>query len=335
MALLEIRDLKTHYRTQEGNVHAVDGINLDLHEGETVGLVGESGSGKSTLARSINQILSDNAEIVQGKVMYDGVDLVSLSKKERRKYLWSDIAMIPQSAMNAMDPVYTIKEQIMQVIRAHTDATNTEAEMRCEELFEIVDLDKNRLDDYPHQFSGGMKQRAIIALALALEADILIADEPTTALDVIIQRQILQRLMNLQEDVGFAMVFVTHDIAVAANVCDRIAVLYGGRIVERGSVRTIINSPKHPYTIGLKNAFPSIEGEQDLISIPGNPPDLVDPDEKCRFVDRCPFAIDECQTNTPQTEYLAEGRSVECFRSEEAKDLQERGKSAETWSQMK
>ena len=335
MTLLEINDLKTYYNTDEGQVHAVDGVSLELEENETLGFVGESGSGKTTLARSINQVLSDNAEIVDGEVIFEGVDLTELSEKELREYRWEEISLIPQNAMNALDPVYTIQEQIVQVIRTHRDGVSkSAARERAAEMFELVGLDENRLTDYPHQFSGGMKQRALIALALALEPKLVLADEPTTALDVIIQKRILERISQLQDEMDLSMILVTHDISVVSETCDRIAVFYGGHLVEYADARSIIKDPRHPYTMGLQNAFPSIEvGDQNLISIPGEPPDLTEPEDQCLFAERCPFAEEECFERAPERREIEEDHYVECHYAEEKEYLQREASKAETWSE--
>ena len=333
MTILEIENLKTYYNTKKGYVHACDDVTLELAENETLGLVGESGSGKTTIARSINRVLPDNAETVGGSIWFDGKDLTELTERQLRKVRWEGIAYIPQSAMNAFDPVYTVGEQIVEVIRSHEpDVSKKEAKERARELFEIVNLEKSRIDDYPHQLSGGMRQRSAIAMALALDPPILLADEPTTALDVIIQDQILNRIKKIQEEIDSAMVMITHDISVVSETCDSIAVVYGGRVMEYADTETIILDPHHPYTMGLRNAFPTIEeGDQQLISIPGTPPDLVDPDEGCRFAPRCPFAVEECVEKTPEREEISEGHYVECHRADEADELQKEAERAETW----
>jgi peptide/nickel transport system ATP-binding protein len=333
MTILEIENLKTYYKTKKGYVHACDDVSLELAESETLGLVGESGSGKTTIARSINRVLPDNAEIVDGSIWFDGKDLTTLTEKQLRKVRWEGIAYIPQSAMNAFDPVYTVGEQIVEVIRSHEpDVSKKAARERAKELFEIVNLEKSRIDDYPHQLSGGMRQRSAIAMALALDPPILLADEPTTALDVIIQDQILNRIKKIQEEIDSAMVMITHDISVVSETCDSIAVVYGGRIMEYADTETIITDPHHPYTMGLRNAFPTIEeGDQQLISIPGTPPDLVNPDAGCRFAPRCPFAVDECIEKTPERQEISDGHFVECHRADEAKQLQKEAELAETW----
>lgn len=334
MELLEINNLKTYYGTNEGDVHAADDVSLTLRSDETLGLVGESGSGKTTIARSINGVLPDNAHVAGGSVKYDGVDLTDLSEKELREYRWKHIAHIPQSAMNAFDPVYTVGSQIIQVIRAHeSDTSKQEARERAKELFEFVDLDPDRIDEYPHQLSGGMRQRAAIALALALDPPIILADEPTTALDVIVQDQILTRIRELQDELDAAMMMITHDISVVSETCDRIAVVYGGRVVEYASTERVIDDPRHPYTMGLRNAFPTIETEsQELVSIPGSPPELVEPSEGCRFADRCPFAVEECHEKTPERQEVEPDHYVECHRADEYEQLQEEAAKSSTWT---
>ncbi|MFB6300707.1 MAG: ABC transporter ATP-binding protein [Halobacteriales archaeon] len=331
-AVLEIEDLVTYYHTEQGDVHAVEGVTLTLKENETLGLVGESGSGKSTLAYSINRVLPDNGEVIDGEVRIDDVDLTELSEKELREYRWTEISMIPQSAMNALDPVYTIQDQIVEVLQAHRPISEKEAQERARELFDLVDLDEDRLTDYPHQFSGGMKQRAMIALAMALDPKIILADEPTTALDVIIQERILRRIQELQEDIESSMILITHDISVVSETCDRIAVMYGGNLVESSDTRTIINDAHHPYTLGLKNAFPTIDtDEQELISIPGEAPDLTEPEDKCMFAPRCPFAIERCRKESPERREIEDGHFVECHRADEVEMLQAEAAKPETW----
>jgi len=334
MTLLEISDLKTYYQAEEGDIHALDGVNLTLNENETIGIVGESGSGKSTLAKSIIQTLPDNARTPEGSVYFEGVDLTKLSEKELRKYRWEEISIIPQSAMNALDPVYTVGAQIREVIRSHRPKTSkSEANERARELFQLVGLEPDRIKDYPHQFSGGMKQRAMIALALALDPKVVIADEPTTALDVITQKNVLDNIDKLRERTGISMLLITHDISVVSERSDKIAVVYGGRIVEFADAETIIQNPKHPYTLGLRNAFPTLsEGEQQLTSIPGTPPDLLSPEPECRFVERCPFATSMCRSQLPELREVEDGHYVECIRVGEA-EIQTAA-DPETWRQL-
>ncbi|TYL38519.1 ABC transporter ATP-binding protein [Natronococcus pandeyae] len=333
MTLLDITELKTYYRADDGWVRATDDVSLSIDRGETVGLVGESGSGKTTLAKSIIRLLPDNAEVVDGSIDFDGTEVTELSNRELRKQIrWSEISMIPQNAMNGFDPVYTVGEQIVEVITYHEDTSKAEARERARTLFDDLGVDPDRVDDYPHQFSGGMAQRAMIALALALSPSLVLADEPTTALDVVIQDRILETIKELQEELNSAMIMITHDMSVVSETCDRIAVVYGGRIVEIADAETIIMNPRHPYTLGLRNAFPDIsDDDQELISIPGTPPDLVDPDDGCRFAPRCPFAEEECWEVTPEPESYGDGHAVECHRADEIEHLQEEAGKKETW----
>lgn len=338
MTLVRIDGLKTYYRTEEGNVAAVDGVSLSVSPNETLGLVGESGSGKTTVAKSIIRLLPDNGEIVEGTIEYRGKDITEMSMQEvRRDLRWKEISMIPQNAMNGFDPVHTVCDQIVEVIRAHeSDTSKTEARARAEELFEKLGLDRDRIDDYPHQFSGGMAQRAMIALALAVNPAVVLADEPTTALDVVIQDRILQTISELQEEFNTAMILITHDMSVVSETCDRIAVMYGGRVVECADADTIIRNPRHPYTLGLRNAFPDITADsQELISIPGTPPELTDPDEGCRFAPRCPFAEDQCWEETPEPEEFENGHVVECHRADETELLREEASKRETWQELR
>ncbi|NGM70368.1 ABC transporter ATP-binding protein [Natronolimnobius sp. AArcel1] len=331
--MLEINDLKTYYETDDGKfVHAVDGVSINVEEQETLGLVGESGCGKTTLAKSIIRLLPRNGEVVDGEVSLHGKEITEMSDKELRQEIrWTEISMIPQTAMNGFDPVKTVGKQIVDVIRRHEDTPKAEARERAKELFENLGLEGSRIDDYPHQFSGGMAQRAMIAMALALSPSIILADEPTTALDVMIQDRILRQIDELQEEFETAMIMITHDMSVVSENCDKIAVMYGGRVAEYADARTVIKQPRHPYTMGMRNAFPDIsQDSQDLISIPGTPPEVTDPDEGCRFAPRCPFAEDDCWDVTPEPEEY-DGQVVRCHRSDEAEELRELAKKKETW----
>jgi peptide/nickel transport system ATP-binding protein len=311
MAMLEVEDLKVYYETEQGAVKAVDGVSFEIAEGENLGIVGESGCGKSTLAKAIIGILPQNGYIAGGEIRFRGEDLTEMPEKRRRKLRWDEIAMIAQSAMNALDPVYTIREQIVEAIDAHHPGMGrTEAQERIDEMFDLVGLDRDRQTDYPHQFSGGMRQRAMIAMALVLEPSLILADEPTTALDVIMQDQILKRINSIQEETNSSMMVITHDVAVVAETCDRVVVMYAGEIAEEGPSEAIFDRPYHPYTIGLKSAFPNIqESEQDLVSIGGNPPDLHDPPSGCRFHTRCPLATQQCIDYDPPEVEVGELRS--------------------------
>lgn len=333
--ILRVNNLKTYYHTEDGNVHAVDDVSFHLEQGETLGLVGESGCGKTTLIQSLTRLLPDNGHVREGDIHYKGRNLVDLSDKEFREQIrWKEISIIPQSSMNAFDPVYSVGKQIVQTIRYHNSSiSKEEAWEQAKDLFEKLGLEVDRVYDYPHQFSGGMSQRAMIALAICLEPSLLLADEPTTALDVVIQDSILEMIKELQIDVNAAMILVTHDMSVVSETCDRIAVMYGGRIVELGDTESIINNPRHPYTLGLRNAFPDITADdQELISIPGTPPDILDPDEGCRFEPRCPFAVEECATTTPERTKLSGNHFAECHRVDEKEHLQTESAQKETWN---
>lgn len=335
--MFEITDLRTYYRTREGDIHAVDGVSLELDHKETLGLVGESGCGKTTLAKSIIRLLPRNGEIVDGRIELNDVDITALSDEQlRRQIRWTEISMIPQNAMNGFDPVKTVGKQIVNVIRRHEkDTTKKEAWDRARELFDTLGIDPNRVKSYPHQFSGGMAQRAMIAMALSLNPSMILADEPTTALDVMIQDRILRLVKELQDEFDTAIILITHDMSVVSENCDRIAVMYGGRVVEYADTETILKAPRHPYTLGMSNAFPDIsKDDQDLISIPGNPPDLIDPEEGCRFAPRCPFAEDICWEETPQPEDFG-GQIVECHRADEAEFLRSEAKHPETWEAVR
>ena len=304
MTVLDVKDLEVYYNSEDGTVQAVDGVSFSIEQGENFGIVGESGCGKSTLANAIIGTLPNNGYINGGEIHFKNKDLQQISERERRDIRWEEISLIPQSAMNALDPVYTIREQIIEAIQTHRSSIPIqEANAIVEDMFDLVGLDYERAEEYPHQFSGGMKQRAMIAMALSLDPTLVLADEPTTALDVIMQDQILKSIAQIQDQVKSSMVIITHDVAVIAETCDRVAVMYAGEIVEQGPVEKIFEQPYHPYTIGLNNAFPNIrKSDQNLVSIPGSPPNLVDPSGGCRFADRCPLSSNKCVNETPPKE---------------------------------
>jgi len=330
MTLLEVNDLHVTY-SGDPDVEAVRGVSFTLEKGETLGIVGESGCGKTTLAQAIMGALPDNGEITSGEIIFDGQDITHLSNRERRKIRWEKMSMISQSAMNSLDPVYRVKDQIKEAIQEHRDMSDKECYERSRELMELVGLDPDRIEDYPHQLSGGMRQRVIIAMSLALDPDLIIADEPTTALDVIIQEQILYRIKELQRELGNSMVMVTHDISVVAETCDSMVVMYGGELMESGNVDEIFNNAHHPYTLGLQNAFPSVEGEKrDLTSIPGSPPDLSNPPSGCPFATRCPFSAPECEEPLSTVE-LVEGHQVRCHEPIPFEQIRNRSGKDETW----
>jgi len=331
-ALLSIRDLTVRYNTKQGAVHAVDGASFEVPRGEVVGLVGESGCGKTTVARAVMGVVPKTADILGGPLLFEGRDLIRLPERERRSLRWREMAFIPQTAMSALDPVYRVGRQIEEVLVERGGRSRSAARARAEELFGLVGIDTRRLNDYPHQFSGGMKQRASIAIALALEPKLVLADEPVTALDVIVQRQVLDLLKDLQTRLGLSVVLVTHDISVVAYACDRVVVMYAGRVVESGGVRDVLECPRHPYTMGLTNAFPDLErAGGELVPIEGSPPNLLDPPKGCRFAPRCPFALARCFAEEPPLTHEADGHASACWRSGEAAALRGPAAEAATW----
>ncbi|MBO6539531.1 MAG: ABC transporter ATP-binding protein [Rhizobiaceae bacterium] len=331
--LLSVRDLKVSYKVGRGTLDAVDGASFDVPRGSIVGLVGESGCGKTTVARALTRVIADNATISGGQLLFEGRDLAAISEREMNAMRWRDIAFIPQSAMNSLDPVYTVEYQLNEVLRKRGGLGRAQARKRCEELFEMVGIETNRLGDFPHQFSGGMRQRVAIALALALNPKLVIADEPVTALDVIVQRQILDQLRELQQQLGISVILVTHDISVVAYICDRTVVMYAGRVAEQGTMEATLTQPSHPYTMGLRNAFPDLQGAASgmLTPINGAPPNLALPPPGCRFAPRCPFAIDKCTTVSPETLEVAAGHGAACHRADEASKLRKLATRTETW----
>jgi len=284
-----------------GWVRAAEGVNIRVEKGEALGLAGESGCGKTTVAMSILKILPQGGTIRGGKIIFDGTDLVPLSENEMRKIRWKGIAIVFQGAMNAMNPVLKVGDQIVEAIRTHEpDVSSKESWERARKLFELVGIDPERVDNYPHEFSGGMRQRALIAMALAANPKFLIGDEPGTALDVIVQAQTLKLMRDLRERLGLSMLVISHDLSILAETCEKIAIMYAGRIVEYGDAESVFKEPLHPYTQGLIKAFPSIKGERiRLTSIPGQPPDLLRPPPACRFNPRCPYVMDICKKVDP------------------------------------
>ena len=329
--LLEVRDLVIDYRSPRGRVRAVDGISFDVPAGAVVGVVGESGCGKTTAVRAITRVMPASAVFSGGSISLDGTDIVRLSEREMQKLRWRDISYVPQSAMNALDPVWRVGRQIEEVLVDRGGMDKRAARTRAAELFGMVGLEAKRLTDYPHQFSGGMRQRASIAIALALSPKLVIADEPVTALDVVIQRQVLDTFAELQKRLNLSVILVTHDISVVAYVCDYVVVMYAGKVVEAGPVAEVLARPCHPYTMGLYNAFPELAGDdRDLSPIEGSPPDLLNAPAGCRFRDRCPFAESRC-AETPPEQTMGAGHRALCHRAAEADALRERARRTETW----
>ena len=331
MALLEIEQLKVAYRAGGGEALVVDGVSLSLEKGEYLGLVGESGCGKSTIAKAILGILPQGGRVAGGSVRFEGRDLIGLSPAALRRIRWRDIALVPQNAMNGFDPVYTIAYQLDEAMVVHRRLTRAARRQRVAELFALVGLPSERAQDFPHQFSGGMRQRAMIAMAMVLDPKLIIADEPTTGLDVIVQDQILERMRAIHDQTGNAMLLITHDMALVSENCDRIAVMYAGRIMEYGG-EDVFRTPFHPYTMGLCSAFPNLaEGNRDLISIPGTPPSLFEPLTGCPFHERCPFATALCTEETPPLIEVAPGHVAACHHVDEAEGFRDRAREPATW----
>jgi len=300
--VLKVTDLNMHYETLSGNVTAVKDVSFTVYEGESFGLVGESGCGKTSVAMSLLQLQADNAKISSGSINLDGKELVGLNESELRKIRWNSISIVFQGAMNAWNPVVKIGEQIREAIREHypsnSKSQNTE---KIESLFKIVGLDNSIMERYPHELSGGMKQRAVIALALSCDPKIVIADEPTTALDVVIQDQILKEIKKVQELLGLSLIYISHDIAVIAEMTNQMAVMYAGRIVEIGPTSEVFSNPKHAYTRLLLESTPSVVGEKKkLRSLDGEPPSLIDEVKGCSFSPRCPEPSEDCKNGTKE-----------------------------------
>jgi len=314
--LLEVDGLVMHYKIKAGEVSAIEDVSFTVHQGEAVGLVGESGCGKTSVALSLLRLLPSNANYLAGEIRFDGEDLLSLSGEEMRQRRWKDIAMVFQGAMNSWNPVYRVGDQIRETLDTHYRGVMTYDEQRkhMERLFSSVGLPGEMLDRYPHEFSGGMRQRAVIAMALACSPELIIADEPTTALDVIVQDQILKELKRIQLEMGMSMIYISHDIAVIAEVTDSIGVMYAGKMVEYGPTKAVFSRPRHPYTYLLLRSTPSITGpRRQLAPLEGEPPDLLNPPAGCRFHPRCPFATEQCKTEDPPWVDLGDGHKVACF----------------------
>ena len=320
--MLEIDKLQTYFFTDDGVLPSVDGVSYTIYPGETLGVVGESGSGKSVTAMSILQLIPQPpGKIVGGKILFEGKDLTKFDETQMRKIRGNDISVIFQEPMTSLNPVYTVGNQIVEAILLHQDLEYPEArELAIDMLRKVgIPAPETRIDEYPHQMSGGMKQRAMIAMALACKPKLLIADEPTTALDVTIQAQILDLLNELQEEMGMSILFITHDLAVVAETCDHVAVMYAGKIVEYGDVETIFDEPAHPYTHGLFNSIPDIDAEvtnERLYVIPGMVPRPQNFPTGCRFRTRCLFATEKCSEEPPVTE-IAPGHKVSCWVAKE------------------
>ena len=332
MALLEIRDLTVLYHSQRGTVRAVDNISLDVAPVQHLGIIGESGCGKTTLIRALTRVLPQNGQILSGQIQFQGQDLLALSEREMRNLRWREIATVPQASMDSLNPVQRVGRQLEEIMTVRGSLDRRSARRRAVDLFSLVGLDTDRLDRYPHEFSGGMKQRAVIAMALALEPSLLIADEPVTALDVIVQHQILEVLQRLEEELKLTVLLITHDISVVAQVCDSVAVMYAGQIVEQAQAEPFFKSPYHPYSLGLQNAFPNMaEPKEVLVSIEGYPPDLTDPPPACRFAPRCPFVQPQCKETAPIITKIGSDHLAACLRIEEMAALRPQAVEPSLW----
>jgi peptide/nickel transport system ATP-binding protein len=320
--VLDVQHLTTHYSTLRGWVRAAEDISFQVEKGKALGIAGESGCGKTTVALSLLKILPQGGMIRKGKILFDGRDLVPLSEKEMRKVRWKGIAIVFQGAMNALNPVFKIGDQIVEAIKTHEPEVNGKTAIeRARSLLEMVGVEPDRVNNYPHEFSGGMRQRALIAMALATNPKLLIADEPGTALDVIVQAQTLKLMRELKDRLGLSMIMISHDLSIIAETCEKVAIMYAGRIVEYGNAEDIFKDPLHPYTQGLIKAFPSIKGERvKLTSIPGAPPDLIQPPPACRFNPRCPYVMDVCSKIDPPLQRAGKGdHLVACHLYSEGK----------------
>jgi peptide/nickel transport system ATP-binding protein len=316
-ALLEVSELSVDYVTEAANVRAVDRVSFTLGPGEFLGIVGESGCGKSTLLFAVAQLLSPPGEVVGGTVTFRGSDMVRLTDDELRHMRWRDFSVVMQSAMNALNPMKSIAAQFRDTLQAHGNPSAEEVRQRSAEVLEMVGIDAAHLVSYPHQLSGGMRQRAMIAMALLFTPQLVIMDEPTSALDVVAQRSLMTKIRDLQRQLGFAVIFVTHDMSVVSRYSDRMMVMYAGQMVEAGRTDAIFERPMHPYTRGLMQAFPSVSGpRRALVGIPGAPPDLARPSSGCRFCPRCPEAMPQCASREPEVLRIG-GGEVRCLLYEQ------------------
>jgi oligopeptide transport system ATP-binding protein len=316
--LLEVKGLRTQFFTQDGVVHAVNGVSYDLNEGETLGIVGESGCGKSVSVLSVMRLIPQPpGKIVAGEVWFDGRDVMELEEDDVRQVRGNRIAMIFQDPMTSLNPVLTVGQQVGEALQLHLGMDKAQARRRSIELLEMVNIPQaaDRIDDYPHQFSGGMRQRAMIAMALSCNPQLLIADEPTTALDVTIQAQIIDLVQKLKDDIGMAIIWITHDLGVVAGLAERVMVMYAGYIVEEARVKEVYGDPRHPYTLGLLESIPRLDKvrEDKLTPIEGLPPDLIDPPPSCPFAPRCRFRIDRCLEENPTLAPVGPGHRIACW----------------------
>ncbi len=316
-ALLKLRDVSTSFFIDQGEVKAVSDVSLAVRRGEMIGLVGESGCGKTTLGLSIMKLIDAPGRIIGGEIWLNGVDLMQKTEKEMRRIRWKDVALIPQSAMNALNPVFKIGQQIVESIRAHERVTTKAAWSRTKELLDMVGIKAERVRDYPHEFSGGMKQRVSIAMALACSPELLLSDESTTGLDVMTEAQVLGLINELQSSLRMAVILISHDLPLVLDISDSLAIIYAGKLVELAEAKGFAARPVHPYSQGLIHSIPRIHGEQETCeSIPGSPPDLIHPPEGCKFHPRCAFAEPVCGEDEPELLEQADGRLAACHFAE-------------------
>ncbi len=325
--VLDIKDLIVQYHTDEGIVEAVNGININLSRGKTLGLVGETGAGKTTTARSIMRLVqSPPGKVINGSITLNGQDLMTASERELEKIRGAQVSMIFQDPMTALNPVISVGDQIAEAILIHQKVSQEEGNKKAKEMLEMVGIPGARMNEYPHQFSGGMKQRVVIAIALSCSPELLIADEPTTALDVTIQAQVLELMKELKVKFNMAMIMITHDLGVVAEVCDEVAIMYAGRVVEQGNLDDIFRRTKHPYTEGLFNSIPNIDDRKaDLIPIKGLMSDPYNLPEGCSFCDRCNYAMSICKTQKPERIHFSETHFVECHLYSDDKEFKLKG----------
>ncbi len=312
--VLKLHDLEAGYVVKQGKIKAVDGVCFELKRGEILGIAGESGCGKSTLAYTLMGLLEDNGRVFGGKILYNGSDIAALPENEIKKIRWQNISMVFQSAMNALNPVLRIKDQLVDTVLAHRkDLSQNEAVERAVDMLKLVDITEDRLNAYPHQLSGGMKQRVMIAMAMILEPDIIIMDEPTTALDVVVQRTIIDKISDLRKKFNFSVIFITHDLSLLVEISDKLIIMYSGQVVESGMVNSVYNHPAHPYTKGLMNSFPPLEGPLvHFGGIPGKPPDFLDLPAGCRFYPRCERGEEICRTSVPELLSVGKNHQARC-----------------------
>ena len=331
--LLEVENLRVRYRTSKGPIHAVDRIDLALDKSQVFGVVGESGCGKTTLVKALLRLLPAGTTIEVDRLMFNGRDLLRTDDRVfRREVLWRELALVPQSAQNSLNPVYRVGDQIVEAIQAHSATKRAKATERVAALFDLVGLHPELMRRYPHEFSGGMRQRAMIAMALAFEPALVIMDEPTTGLDVVVQERLLRRISEIRQRVKSSILLITHDIAVIAGMADRIGVMYAGRMMEEAPTLELFERPFHPYTLGLRNAFPSIKAlGRELISIPGTPPNQTEPIQGCGFAERCPFVQDPCRWERPPLADVSTAHRSACLRHADIDVMRVAAAEKRTW----